>query len=111
MLALRATVTRANAMEAHAIHASAGSAGTRVFQIGRDERCGRSAAIDASKQQRRGGFKHGKRRTAQKVGEADEDPFFAAANREREAGVRIKLNAEARRAAIAAEARKHALKE
>src|SRR5207245_6031080 len=69
MPALGTVVARENAAESHTVHAAARAAGARVFGIGRDERGGRFAAVDAGEQQRRRGLQHGKRRAAQKIGD------------------------------------------
>jgi len=106
----RSGVARANAMEAHAVHAAARASRARVFQVGFDEQSGRPSPVHTRKQQDGGGFEHRQRRAAQKVRETDENHFFAAANRESEARIRIKLDAETRRAAVATEACEHALK-
>src|SRR5690242_750348 len=111
MLALCPGMAEANAVVAHAVHAAARTTGARVFEIGLDQRCDRPAAVHARKQQGRGRFQHGKWRTAQKVGESHENHFLAAADSERKAGIRIKLDSEARRPTVAAEACKHALEE
>src|SRR5205085_152548 len=110
MPALRSRVARANTTKTHAVHAVAGAAGTRVFEIRLDERSGRFLSIHAGEQQSGRSFEYGKGSAAQEVGEAHENSFFPAANRERQTGIRIELDAEARRAALATQAREHALK-
>src|SRR5207253_6471583 len=60
MPALGTVVARENAAESHTVHAAARAAGARVFGIGRDERGGRFAAVDAGEQQRRRGLQHGR---------------------------------------------------
>src|SRR5437879_3784127 len=68
---------QANALAAHAVHATARAAGSRVFEVRFDERRGRSATIHARKQQSRCSFQHRKRRAAQEVGESHEDELLA----------------------------------
>jgi len=109
--ALRASGTQADTVPAHTIHAAARSARASVFEVRLEERRRRPASIDAGKQQRRSSFQHRKWRAAQQVREASVNHFFASANGQRQAGIRIKLDAEARRAAVAAKAREHTLKE
>src|SRR5438552_7927349 len=53
--------------------------------------------VHTRKQQGRTRFEHRKRRAAQEVGKAHEDDFFAATNCKCQAGIWIKLDAEARR--------------
>src|SRR5882762_4396912 len=56
---------QANPSAAHAIHAAARAAGTRVFQISLGERLGSLAAIHSRKQQRGRAFQDGQRRSSQ----------------------------------------------
>lgn len=67
-------------------------------------------AIDTGQQERRRAFDHRPRSAAQQIRQAHQNEFFAAANGQDQAAVRIKLDAKARRPALTAEAREHPLK-
>lgn len=109
--ALRTVGGEAHAAAAHAADAAARAIGASVVQVRRDQRTRSFAAIDAGEKQRGGAFENRKWSALKKVREAHVYNVFAAADGEDKAGVGIKLDAEARRTAIAAEAREDALKQ
>jgi len=109
--ALRIGGGGANARAAHALDALACALRARVIEIRLDEELRRPAAIDAREKKCGRAFEDGQGTLTHQIGEADIDGFLAAANCQDEIGVRIELDVKARRAAFAAETRKHSLKE
>ena len=101
----------ADACASHAIDARTRFVRARVVEIRRGEFARGSAAIDAGEEQRGGGLENRKRSALEEVGEADEDVFFAAANRESERFVGIEINMKARRASFTVETSVDALTE
>ena len=100
-----------NASAAHASDAAARAMRARVVEVGCDESTRRFAAVDAREEKSSGGFEYGERGSLQKIGETDKMKVFAAADGEDEAGIGVKVYAEARRAALAPETRENALEE
>ena len=96
---------------AHAVDAGARAMGPGVVEIRRGEGPGGLAAVDAREEEGGGGLQHRERGAVEEIGKADVDRFFTATDGEREAAVGIELDAETRWAAVAIEARVHALEE
>jgi len=92
-----------HARATHAVDASARFVRTGIVEIRGGELARGSATIDASEQEGGGGFEYGKWGALEKIGEADEDVFFAATDGESQRRVRIKIDVEAGWAAFAVE--------
>lgn len=93
----------------HTVDAGARAMRAGIVEIRRGEGFWRFAAVHAGEEEGGGTFQHGERGAMEEIGEADVNGFFAAADGEREAAVRIELDAEAGWAAVAIEAGVHAL--
>jgi len=107
--ALRACGSQANAAAAHLADAAARAIRARIVQVRRDQRARRFSAKDARQEQCGSAFQNRQRGAAQQIRKTNKDNFFAATNREREAGVGIELDAKARGTTVAAEAGEDAL--
>jgi hypothetical protein len=110
MFSARTGRSQANASAAHPIHTAARAVRTGVLEIRLCELSRSSTPIDARQQERSRAFQHGPRRSLQEVGKAHVNHFFSPPDCQHQAGVGIKLDAEARRPAIATQPREHALK-
>ena len=104
-------VARAHALAAHLADAFTGAIGFGVVDVWLRERTLRPLAIDTRKEKSGSAFENIQRRAIEEIGETHEQRVAAAANREDQAAVGIKFDAEVRRAAFAANAREHALKQ
>lgn len=109
MSPLRPIRSRPHAAAAHAPDAVASTIRAGVVQVGRDQQARSFSAVDAGEQEGGSAFENRKWSALQKVRKAHVDRVFAAADGEDQAGVGVKLDAEARRTAITAEARENAL--
>src|SRR5260370_9211639 len=93
----------------HPLHAS-----TRLVIFGvsviRRHQCPSSAAtINFTKQQRRRSLQHRQRSTLQQIGKPHDHLFIAAANRQHQARIRVKLHTKSRRRSATAHPGKHSL--
>lgn len=69
----------------------------------------RWVAIEPAEQKRSGGFENGPRSRPEEIGETHQDRIVAFAHGQNEIRIRVELDDEARGAALAAEAREHAM--